>query len=460
MKAVTVTLRAQKRERAFKMVRPGFLLILIMCLAATPVFAVPKAPQAEGAMPNLPEREQWYKDLAVGMFIHWSVDSQLGAVISHSLAGASDEYADRFFTELPQTFEPRHFDATEWARLARVAGMNYVMFTAKHHSGFCMFDTKTTPFNIMNTPYGKDITAEIVEAFRREGIAVGFYFSPEDFWFLHQQGHPMARMRDYANPSMNPALRAHNTKQITELFNNYGPIDLAFLDAFDNDDAVADIWAQDRNVVITRGVMATPEQKTPDAPMPSPWEACYTLGTQWSFKPTNEDYKSGGNLINMLIEIRAKGGALLLNVGPEPSGRIPFEQERRIQEFALWMFVNGEAMYKVRPWHVIREGDIWFTKAKDDSALYAIITGEENWKRGVRKSFILKSARATEDTEISVLGHGGELVEYNPKADATPRFAQKGNQLHISVVRAQRLYNDQRWPNPVVVKLTHVEPMD
>jgi len=435
-------------------------LIVVLCLVAPMAGAAPKAPQAEGANPNLPEREEWYKDLALGMFIHWSVDSQLGSVISHSLAGSSEDYANRFFSELPKTFAPKRFDPSDWARLARIGGMKYVMFTAKHHSGFCMFDTETTPFNIMNTPYGKDATAEVVEAFRKEGVAVGFYFSPEDFWFLHQQGHPIARKRDYANPSMNPDLRAHNTKQIVELFHNYGPIDLAFLDAFDNADAVAAIWAQDRNVLITRGVMATPEQKTPDEPMPPPWEACYTLGTQWHFKPTNEDYKSGGDLIKMLIEIRAKGGTLLLNVGPEPSGEIPFEQERRIREMALWLFVNGEAIYAVRPWHVMREGDIWFTKAKDDSALYAIITGEEEWKRGARKKFVLKSARATHATQVAVLGHGGELVEYNPTADPRPSVAQKGHELHFSVTRAQRLYNNQKWPNPVVVKLTNVEAVE
>lgn len=438
--------------------RITIILTLALFLAATTAGAAPTAPQGEGEHSNLPQREEWYKDLALGMFIHWSVDSQLGSVISHSLAGSSDDYAERFFTELPRTFEPKRFDPSDWARLARMGGMKYVMFTTKHHSGFCMFETKTTPFNIMNTPYGKDVTAELVEAFRKEGIAVGFYFSPEDFWFIHQQGHPIARKRDYANPSMNHALRNHNSRQIEELFNNYGPIDLAFLDAFDNGDAVADIWAQDRNVVITRGAMATPEQKTPDTPMPPPWEACYTLGTQWQFKPTNEDYKSGGDLIKMLIEIRAKGGTLLLNVGPEPSGEIPFEQERRIREMALWLFVNGEAIYEVRPWHVVREGDIWFTKAKDDSAVYAIITGEDGWKRGARKEFVLKSVRATDSTGISVLGHGGELVEYDRDADPTPTYEQKDDELHISVVRAQRLYNNHRWPNPVVVKLTNVVP--
>jgi len=440
------------------MYRIAIILALALCLVATTTGAAPTTPQGESELTNLPEREEWYKDLALGMFIHWSVDSQLGSVISHSLAGSSDEYAERFFTELPRTFDPKRFDPSDWARLAHMGGMKYVMFTTKHHSGFCMFETKTTPFNIMNTPYGKDVTAELVDAFRKEGIAVGFYFSPEDFWFIHQQGHAIARKRDYANPSMNPDLRKHNSRQIEELFNNYGPIDLAFLDAFDNSDAVADIWTHDRDVVITRGAMATPEQKTPDTPMPPPWEACYTLGTQWQFKPTNEEYKSGGDLIRMLIEIRAKGGTLLLNVGPEPSGEIPFEQERRIREMALWLFVNGEAIYEVRPWHVVREGDIWFTKAKDDSAVYAIITGEDGWKRGARKEFVLKSVRVTDSTEISVLGHGGELVEYDPDADPTPTYEQEDGELRISVVRAQRLYNNHRWPNPVVVKLTDVEP--
>jgi len=419
--------------------------------------AAPADPQALGAQRNAPEREAWFMDLALGMFIHWGVDAQLGSVISHSLAGASDEYANRFFNELPQTFEPRRFDPKAWARLARVAGIKYVMFTSKHHSGFCMWDTKSTDFNVMNTPYGKDIVAEVVDAFRGEGVAVGFYFSPEDFWFLHEQGKDMARKRDYAYPGNNPELRAHNKKQLGELFGNYGRIDLVFLDSFDSKQAVRDIWGVDPGVCITRGVMATPEQKIPDTPMAGPWEACYTLGTQWQFKPTNEDYKSGTNLIEMLIEIRAKGGNFLLNVGPTPDGEIPFEQERRIRELALWLFVNGEAIYQARPWHVIREGDIWFTKAKDADTLYAILTKQPKWRRGERKEFTIASARATADTTIEVLGHAGRLVEYAPDKDAGPRFTQDDEGLRLSVVRAQRLYNDHQWPNPVVVKLTHVE---
>ena len=435
--------------------RPLFRLgcIAVSVLVAAAAFSEEPKPR------NLPEREEWFTDLGIGMFIHWSVDSQLGSVISHSLAGSSEDYANRFFTELPKTFEPKQFDPTDWARLARVAGIRYMVFGAKHHSGFCMFDTQTTDFSIMHTPFGRDATREIVDAFRAEGIATGIYFSPEDFWILHKEGHDIARKRPYAMPSNNPELIEHNRRQLRELFSNYGPIDLAFLDSFDGVDAVQTIWGIDRNVVITRGVMETPEQRMPNAPLPSPWEACYTLGTQWQFKPTNEKYKSGTQLIEMLIEIRAKGGNLLLNVGPEPSGVIPFEQERIIRELAFWLFVNGEAIYEVRPWHVIREGDIWFTKAKNENTLNVFLTKQHPWERGQRREFVLTSARATEKTEIAVLGHGGTLVEYQPDTDATPRFEQQDDGLHLSVVRGQRLYNNHEWPNPVVVRLTNVEPL-
>ena len=123
---------------------------------------------------NKPEREQWFQDLGLGMFIHWSLDAQLGTVISHSLSGASDDYQNRYFTELPQTFNPTNFHPDDWAVLAKLAGMKYVVFTSKHHNGFCMWDTKTTNFNSMNTPFKRDILKEVINAFRKQGIAIGY----------------------------------------------------------------------------------------------------------------------------------------------------------------------------------------------------------------------------------------------------------------------------------------------
>ena len=406
---------------------------------------------------NAPDRSEWFMDQALGMFVHWSVDSQLGSVISHSMAGASDDYQNRFVNDLPRSFCPDKFDPDQWARLAKLAGMKYVVFTTKHHSGFCMYDTKTTDFNVMNTPYGRDITRQIVKAFRKHGISIGFYFSPDDFWILHKQGKDVSRRRPEALPTNNPELMAHNKAQIRELLSNYGPVDMLFLDG-EPDELKQLAWRMQPDILVTRGEMETPEQKMPDEPMPGPWEACFTLGTQWHFKPTNEDYKSGTELIEMLIEIRAKGGNLLLNVGPQPDGVIPFEQERRMRELALWLFINGEAIYEVRPWNVIREGNIWFTRARDADTVYAFVTGIYDWKKGDRKNFTLKSVRATDKTDIELLGQSGRVLEYSPSVDPKATWTQNEDGLHISVMRAQRIYNNTKWPNPVVIKIANARP--
>lgn len=430
------------------------IAVLFLACGCSTVHTDPAAQDME--VSNDSERSEWFMDQALGMFVHWSVDSQLGSVISHSMVGASDDYLDRFVNDLPRSFYPDKFDPDQWARLAKLAGMKYVVFTTKHHSGFCMYDTKTTDFNVMNTPYGRDITREIVEAFRKHGLSVGFYFSPDDFLILYKQGKDVSRRRPEALPTNNPELMAHNKAQIRELLSNYGPVDMLFLDG-EPDELKQLAWRMQPGILVTRGEMETPEQKMPDEPMPGPWEACFTLGTQWHFKPTNEDYKSGSKLIETLIEIRAKGGNLLLNVGPQPDGVIPFEQERRMRELALWLFINGEAIYEIRPWHVIREDNIWFTKAKNADTVYAFVTGIYDWKKGDRKSFTLKSVRATGKTEIELLGQSGRALEYAPSVNPKATWTQDEDGLHISVTRAQRIYNNTKWPNPVVIKITNAK---
>jgi alpha-L-fucosidase len=130
------------------------ILVLLMLLLPGP--AGSQLPTETGdtqkAKGNKPERVSWFAGLGFGMFIHWRVDSQLGLVISHSLVGADEDYCRRFFEDLPRTFNPRQYRPDDWAELARLTGFKYVVFTAKHHSGFCMFRTATTPFNIINTP--------------------------------------------------------------------------------------------------------------------------------------------------------------------------------------------------------------------------------------------------------------------------------------------------------------------
>ncbi len=424
-------------------------IILLLILGAFSSFAQLK---------NKPELNEQFMDMGFGIFIHWSMDSQLGSVISHSMVGASEDYLQRYMHELPKTFYPDKFDPDEWARLFKLTGAEYVVFTTKHHNGFCMWDTKTTDFNIMNTPYGKDITGMLVKSLRKYDLKVGFYYSPEDFSFIYKQGHLISRKGPMTQITKNEELFEYSKKQVDELFTKYGKIDMVFFDSFSNKNLVQYVHEKYPDVVVTRGEMSTPEQKIPDAPMPGPWETCMTMGTQWAYKPTNEVYKDGGELINKLIEIRAKGGNFLMNVGPKPNGEIPIEQEERLREIALWMFVNNEAVKNVRTVpNTIKEGDLWFTKAKDENTVYVFITNQPEWFKGKRRLFYTESIRATTDTEISVLGQNDLVVEYSPNNIPKSQFNQRDHNLELSITRAQRLYNDKIWPNPVVVKITNVE---
>ena len=407
---------------------------------------------------NKPARERWFSELGLGMFIHWSFDVQLGMVISHSVVGASTDYMERYFNELPKTFEPTNFQPGKWAKMAKMAGMKYVVFTAKHHSGFCMYDTKTTDFNVMNTPFGTDATGEILEAFRKEGLATGIYFSPDDFWYMYDNNREIGRRKPGLMPSDNPDLIEYLKAQTRELMTQYAPIDIVFIDGVDvaaNLEIAKICWELNEDVVITRGAMETPEQRIPDKPIPSPWEACITMGDQWQYRPTNETYKNGSDLIQKIIEIRSKGGNLLLNIGPDDEGKIPDIQKGYLNELGLWFFINKEALENVEPWHTIREGDIWFMKKQHEKTLFAFITGDPI-KIGGRKEILLKSVVATSETRVSVIGHDNKTLEYNPDVNGITTFEQTDEGLKISVFRGQRIYNDRKWPNPIVVKMENV----
>lgn len=439
--------RADRTMKLFLKITTAFVIFFFI----TPTFAQPMVAVPQGT--NRADRLEWFRDQGFGLFIHWSVDSQLGVVISHTLVGASDDYVNRFYTELPKTFNPHKFNADDLAALAKLAGVRYVVFTAKHHSGFCMWDTKTTDLNIMNTPFHRDVVSEILTAFRKQGIAPGLYFSPDDFWWLHQHGITIQRKIPEVQPANNPGLMDYDLAQIRELFTKYGNIDVLFIDG--QAQGLRDLaWQLQPNVVVTRGAIQTPEKTIPGQAIDAPWESCITMGDGWQYQPTLENYKSGGQLIQMLIETRAKGGNLLLNVGPKPDGELAIEQEERLREIAEWMFVNGEAIYGVRPWVTVNEGDIWFTKQKDTNTVYAFVTQKTPWKLGQTKDIVLSSVRATGDTMVSVLGQNGKALEYS---DVVPKttWKQEPDGLHVHFFQAQRLRDNRQWTDPVVLKITH-----
>jgi alpha-L-fucosidase len=410
-----------------------------------------------GELGNKAERLEWFRDLGFGLFVHWSVDGQIGTVISHSMVGADDAYLDKFINELPKTFNPKRFDPTEWASLAKLAGVKYMMFTNKHHSGFAMWHTDTTPFGVKNTPFQRDITREVFDAFRAQDIAAGVYFSPEDFLWLRNNQIDIQRGSENVLPRNQPGLLKLAQTQLTELLGNYGKIDLLFLDG--EPFGLRDLgWRMNSDLVVTRGAMPTPEQTVPGVAQEGAWESNLTLGTSWQYQPTNENYKTGGEAISLLVETRAKGGNFLLNVGPKPNGELPIEQEERFREVALWMFTNSECIYGVRPWIITNEDEYWFTRKKGTDTLYVIVKGKERWPHGTWKNILLHSVKATPQTEVTVLGQNDKAIEYRLEEIPKTTWSQTPEGLKIHAAHAQRLYDNRKWPNPIVLKLTNVQP--
>jgi alpha-L-fucosidase len=431
-------------------------LLLVFLSASQAQQYIDTAARTNSPKTNNPAAFETFRDRGLGMFIHWGVDGSLGGVISHSLVGASPDFQNRFFQLLPGYFDPYRFEPERWAALAKLAGFQYVMFTAKHHAGFCMWDTATTSFGVMHTPYGKDVLRAVVDAFRKRGIAIGIYFSPDDFHWLHEHGITIDRHVKGVYPQDVPEFMDYTKKQLKELLTNYGPIDYFFFDG-PAEQLTDYAWQLQPKLVITRGVMETPEQYTPGVALKGAWEGNLTMGTEWPWKATNEKYKSGTELIDTLIETRAKGGNLLLNIGPKPDGTVPEEQDARLREIALWNFVNGEAIKDVRPWVITNEGNIWFTRNQKSNTVYAFLTKMQPWKLGDAKTITLRSLKSNPGTRISVLGQSDQIVEYRPTVKPKTTWTQDEQGLHITAYRAQRLYTDRGWPDPIVLKIVNAD---
>lgn len=409
---------------------------------------------------NKPEREQWFTELGFGMFVHWSVDVQYGYNISHSMRLASDDYLSRYINELPKTFNPEDFNPTKWAKLAKMTGMKYMVFTTKHHNGFCMWDTKTSDFGIMNTPFKRDITKEVFDAFRKEGIAIGVYFSPDDFWFLHKQGKPVTRNHPSALASHNPELNAFAKKQLRELMTNYGKIDILFLDGeqqFGKTELAKVAWEINPDIVVTRGAMETPEQELPKKAIPSPWEACYTSTQSWNYRPTNEVYKTAAEVITKWVEIKAKGGNLLLNVGPDANGVIAPKEEGILIEVGSWWFINHELFEVTKPFERVQsDNGFFFLQSATEKDLYIMVPGPVKPKTW--QTIEIEGLKASKNAKISLLGQGifTNEKQLQDSKKMTLKNTEKG--LSIDYIFLQNLYNtylvDNTWNNPIVLKIT------
>jgi len=300
------------------------------------------------------ERLESWKDSRFGMFIHWGPVSIKGTEIGWS---RGKEIPLKEYDALYKQFNPVNFNALEWVRIAKDAGMKYIVFTSKHHDGFCMWDTKFTDFNIMNSPFNRDVMKELSEACKKEGIALGFYHSTCDW---HNPDFPLTSPGGTVRRATSNIDRytEYLKNQSVEIINNYGPLMVMWYDVPQEFDSIRgqgvinrireiqpDIIVNNRTGAM--GDFDTPEQRVGNFQINRPWETCMTIGRQWAWKP-NDEVKSLEQCLHSLIRSSGGDGNLLFNVGPKPDGTIEPLQVERLKEMGKWLDEYGYTIYGTR----------------------------------------------------------------------------------------------------------------
>ena len=332
------------------------------------------------------ERTAWYRAAKFGMFIHWGPYSLASVEASWPImVPKPGGITEAEYRELPKRFNPTKFDPYSFVDLARAAGQQYMVFTTKHHDGFCMFDTAYTDYKVTNTPYGKDIVAQLSAACMERGMPLGFYYSPPD---MH---HPAFRdTSKLAAENWNgeptrpewPLYLDYMQLQLTELLTKYGPAVLIWFDGLHHQEKYGGIrfldlirHLQPATLVNDRigvpGDYQTPEQFIPagiptkgvrfnavdtsiqqqlKTTVPKPedfqlWETCMTINNTWAYNMHDREFKSAQFLIRGLVEVASRGGNFLLNVGPQPDGIVQPEFQERLRAIGDWLSVNGDSIY-------------------------------------------------------------------------------------------------------------------
>ncbi|HPA06315.1 MAG TPA: alpha-L-fucosidase [Candidatus Hydrogenedentes bacterium] len=295
----------------------------------------------------------WWREARFGLFIHWGPVSLKGTEIGWSRGGerrgtgGTGDIPLEVYDNLYREFNPVEFDAREWVQIALNAGMTYLVFTSKHHDGFCMFDSALTEYKITNSPFQRDVVRELADACHEAGLKVGWYYSPPDWHHPDYRTANHARYIEYLHG------------QLRELCTNYGKIDILW---FDGLGGTAEDWDAEKLVTMIRelqpGIVindraglpedhATPEQRVGAFNRNRRWETCMTICNQWAWKP-DDTMKTLDKCIDVLVRTAGGDGNLLFNVGPMPDGRIEPRQVDRLAEMGAWLGQFGETIYGTR----------------------------------------------------------------------------------------------------------------
>lgn len=362
--------------------------------------------------PQVLTKLKHWQDQKFGVLMHWGLYSVPGIVESWSICSEDWIVRERkptyeedkaWYWSQKDSLNPVNFDPSKWADVMKKAGMKYMIFTTKHHDGFCMFDTKYTDFSIAHGPFGKDprhnIAKEVFNAYRNKGFMIGCYFSKPDWhskWFWNPYYATPNRRINYKkqqHPDWWQNYRKFTQNQLNELTTDYGNIDILWLDGgwITGDEIGLDtilVDARKRNpgmISVDRTIRGknenyqTPEQGIPAKQLDIPWESCITLSHAWGWTP-NAKFKSPNKVIGILAEIVAKGGCLALGVGPKADGTLQPEVVNTLLRIGSWLNKNGQAIYSTVNAAHYNDGKVWFTADKNGKTLYAIYALEDGEK--------------------------------------------------------------------------------
>lgn len=387
---------------------------LLLAASASVANAQQEKKYIEPLEEGVKQRISNWQDLKFGMFIHWGTYSITGVIESWSLDPRNidwcykhrpkdmsyEEYV-RMYEGLKCKFNPVEFDPSKWAEAAADAGMKYVVFTTKHHDGFCMFDTGQTDYKVtseecpFHTNPRANIAKSVFDAFREKGIEPGAYFSiadwnNEDYWWDYfppkdsKPNYPLDKFPEKWNNYLD-----FMNAQVDELTSGeYGDLQMLWmdlattipLDCYDRLAATArhnqpDIMMVARSTGTIYENYLTPEQTIPETALPYPWESCITMTHAWSYRP-GAQYKPTRTILDMLVQIVSRGGNFLLNVGPRPDGTLEETAYERLREIGDWMKVNSEGIYGTKAYTVCQDGKVCFTTK--DGYVYAFYLADED----------------------------------------------------------------------------------
>jgi hypothetical protein len=322
-------------------------------------------PYAKETQAQRDARMAWWREARFGMFIHWGVYSVPAGIYDGKRVGGNGEWI-MFRESIPvarykqyaKQFNPVKYDPDAWVRLAKEAGMKYIVITAKHHDGFALFDSKVTDWDVVDaTPYGKDLLKPLAQACRKHGLKLGFYYSQAQDWCHVGGAKAYHSWDDTVEGDMDDYVRAIAMPQVAEILTKYGDIAFLWWDTpegmiKERADMVQPLLRLQPGIITNDrlgghywGDLRTPEQHIPATGLDYDWETCMTMNDTWGFKSWDDNWKSTTTLLRNLVDIASKGGNYLLNVGPTSEGEIPAASIQRLQAIGKWMKVNAESIY-------------------------------------------------------------------------------------------------------------------